>query len=593
MQRLKQIIDSLNEKPTGQYTRLYGTYERGGIAYSIRNVTGGQVKSCKTELKIPRDQLIGEAVIYPSDYTAAAFYIMQMFGVHAMLANDAMQQSEDNVQKGYFQVYRTGQRVLPGTFVHIDREYVSIFMNIRLPMANSAYAPGAPKLEILGEARERKNNPTSYLAMKKKKQDIASSSVKKSIISSKAVSLLLLDNLPRLTETFIKDFSREKLAEAVELYRNQQFIRRQMKEKGLVSFIADHSHLPRKGKSDYRDTRNIVPFRSPEKMKVTFTLPNGEEISGMGISRGITILTGDAYHGKSTILDAIEQGVYNHCLGDGREYVLTEESAMSIKAEDGRRIDHADISFFLSALPVEGVDPHSFTTENASGSTSQAAAVSEAVESGCRLMLFDEDRCANNFMYKDSRMKQVIKNPSTTAFVDNAEALFKTCGISSILVVGASGEYFRIADRVISVDRFVPFVFEDYEKIPSPEHRISVRKRMMRTSRLRERLARRDISIEDSETISVGGEKIRVSDVITNPTRGQLAFAASFLWMMTAYTRTEEMPLLQRIDEMYLKISRDIRAIRQETASGLGELEYVRREDMTAVICRMRSVDFR
>lgn len=574
MQKLKEIIDSLNEKPVKQYTRLYGTYERRGVTYCIRNVTGGQVKSCEVELRIPRRQFIGDAVLYPADHAAAAFTILQTFQIQAMLANDAMQQAEDNVQKGYFLTYRTGQRVLPGTFVSIGEENVCIRMTIRLPSCNTAMEGNLASIRS-----EHQRN-------------IKLGGVKKGIISSKAVSLLLLDNLPRLAETFIGEFSQDSLAEAVQLWRNQQFIRRWMQKNGYVAFLANGAYLPRRGKTDYRDSRNIVPFQSPPEMEIAIPLPNGDEVRGMGIGRGITILTGDAYHGKSTILEAIEQGVYNHCLGDGREYVLTDSTAMSVKAEDGRRIDHADLSFFLSALPIENVDPSSFSTDNASGSTSQAAAVSEAIESGCKLMLFDEDRCANNFMYKDDRMKQVIKNPSTTAFVDNAEAIFKTYGTSAILVVGASGEYFRIADRVIAVDRFVPFVFTDYEKIPSPERKISVRKRTMRTNRLRVMLAKRDISVIDSETVGIAGEKIRVTDVISNPTRGQLAFIVSFIWMMTVYTRTDAMPMSRRLDEMYRKVDEDIAFIRQDTASGLGELEYVRREDMAAILYRLRSVDF-
>ena len=159
--------------------------------------------------------------------------------------------------------------------------------------------------------------------------------------------------------------------------------------------------------------------------------------------------------------------------------------------------------------------------------------------------------------------------------------------------MGASGEYFRIADRVISVDRFVPFVFSDYEKIPSPERKISVRKRTMRTVRLREKLQRRDISIVDSETVEIGGEKIRVSDVIPNPSRGQLCFIVSFLWMMTVYTRTDAMPTARRLDEMYAKVREDIFSLMQDTAVGLGQIEFVRREDMASLLYRMRSIDFR
>ena len=177
----------------------------------------------------------------------------------------------------------------------------------------------------------------------------------------------------------------------------------------------------------------------------------------MGVPEGITLIVGGGYHGKSTLLSALQAGVYDHIPGDGREYVITDASGVKIRSEDGRFVKDVDISMFFSNLP-NGKDTRRFSTEDASGSTSQAAAIVESMEAGSRLILLDEDTSATNFMVRDTFMQEVIardKEP-ITPFLERARDLYAKAGISTILVAGSSGAFFHIADTVIQMDNYVP-----------------------------------------------------------------------------------------------------------------------------------------
>ena len=190
---------------------------------------------------------------------------------------------------------------------------------------------------------------------------------------------------------------------------------------------------------------------------MTLELPHRGKLTGMGIRRGVTLIVGGGYHGKSTLLKALELGVYNHIAGDGREYVITDATAVKIRAEDGRSIRRTDISPFINHLP-NGKDTVHFTTEDASGSTSQAANVVEAMEAGASLLLMDEDTSATNFMIRDELMQRVIHRDMEpiTPFLDRIRQLRDGFGVSTILVAGSSGAYFHAADSILQMDRYVP-----------------------------------------------------------------------------------------------------------------------------------------
>lgn len=257
---------------------------------------------------------------------------------------------------------------------------------------------------------------------------------------------------------FYDRLNKNALKAAIELARDQQFIREHLSEQGLAAFLADGSVLPRESGISDRPMKGAVPFQSPAACKVTVTLPYHGPVTGMGIKKGITLFVGGGYHGKSTILQALEMGVYNHIAGDGREYVITDPSAWKLRAEDGRSISHTDISPFINHLPNKKDTVH-FSTEDASGSTSQAANLMEAVESGSRLLLIDEDTSATNFMIRDELMQKVIcrEEEPITPFIERVRSMYDDLGVSSIIVAGSSGSFFQIADTIIQMKEYIPY----------------------------------------------------------------------------------------------------------------------------------------
>lgn len=257
---------------------------------------------------------------------------------------------------------------------------------------------------------------------------------------------------------FYDRLNKNALKAAIELARDQQFIREHLSEQGLSAFLADGSVLPRESGISDRPMKGAVPFQSPASCAVTVTLPYHGPVTGMGIKKGITLFVGGGYHGKSTILQALEMGVYNHIAGDGREYVITDPSAWKLRAEDGRSISHTDISPFINHLPNKKDTVH-FSTEDASGSTSQAANLMEAVESGSKLLLIDEDTSATNFMIRDELMQKVIcrEEEPITPFIERCRSMYDDLGVSSIIVAGSSGSFFGIADTIIQMKEYVPY----------------------------------------------------------------------------------------------------------------------------------------
>lgn len=278
-------------------------------------------------------------------------------------------------------------------------------------------------------------------------------------INARELIKIIFDFLPQCVRNscICRNLDQKRTERIMELAEDQAYIREQLKARGLVAFVADGSVLPRESGVSQRPMKGGVPFVSPESMKVEMDLPFRGRITGMGIPRGITLIVGGGYHGKSTLLKALELCVYPHIAGDGREYVVTDADAVKIRAEDGRSIKHTDISMFITNLPNQK-DTEAFDTEDASGSTSQAANVVEAMEAGASAFLIDEDTSATNFMVRDELMQQVIcrEMEPITPFIERAGELYRTCGISTILVAGSSGAYFQIADHIIQMDHYVP-----------------------------------------------------------------------------------------------------------------------------------------
>lgn len=262
----------------------------------------------------------------------------------------------------------------------------------------------------------------------------------------KAVQMLTRD-LPDAVNCYVQEFDHEGLHRAVALYEKQQTIRAWLRENGHCAFVALGSILPREKDSD-GPMQGAVPFCSTPEDEVEVA-----GVRGMVFRKGVTVITGGGYSGKSTLLDALSAGIYNHVEGDGREFVLTNDTAMKISAEDGRCIRHANLLPFIKWIP--GGDPGDFSTDHASGSTSQAANIMEAVDWGVQLLLIDEDKSATNFMIQDACMKKLIEKEPITPFVERVQQLSRKKQVSTILVIGGSSEYLKVADRI--------YMMRDYE----------------------------------------------------------------------------------------------------------------------------------
>ena len=278
-------------------------------------------------------------------------------------------------------------------------------------------------------------------------------------INATELEKILFDFLPVCIQKsfFYSSLDAKELQNYIELAEDQEFIRQTLPAKNLCAFIADGSILPRESGISSRPMKASVPFISPDSLRISMELPHKGKITGMGVPKGITLIVGGGYHGKSTLLNALELGVYNHIPGDGREYVITDATAVKLRSEDGRFIKDVDISMFINDLPNKK-DTRCFSTLDASGSTSQAAGIVESIEAGSHLFLLDEDTSATNFMVRDAFMQQVIQREKEpiTPFLERAEDLYKKAGISTILVAGSSGAFFHIADTIIQMDNYIP-----------------------------------------------------------------------------------------------------------------------------------------
>ena len=281
------------------------------------------------------------------------------------------------------------------------------------------------------------------------------------IILSDIAETMFLTELPKITELTLldKNIEHEKLQKHIETAEDAEYLRNKLDSLGLVAFVANQSILPRQsGISDKPMLeKSIVPFIAPESLAYEIELPHKGKIDGLAIKKGVTLIVGGGFHGKSTLLNALETGIYNHIPDDGREYCVSNFNSVKVRAYSGRRVVNTDISTFINNLPFES-NTTSFCTENASGSTSQAVNIIEAIEVGADVLLMDEDTCATNFMIRDFKMQQLINDSDEpiTPFIDKVKQLYVEKGISTVLVLGGVGDYFDVSDHVIQMTNYQP-----------------------------------------------------------------------------------------------------------------------------------------
>lgn len=346
-------------------------------------------------------------------------------------------------------------------------------------------------------------------------------------INSTELSKIFFDFLPKIIEKSLAftNMSEKEVKDTLDLYEDQSALYEICKENGWIAFVADGSILPRKSGVSDLPMKNAKPFFSPDSMKVTVDLPHKGKITGMAVKEGITLIVGGGYHGKSTLLNGLETGIYHHIKGDGREYIVSDETAFKVRAEDGRSISGTDISMFIRDLPNRK-NTESFWTEDASGSTSQAANVAEALMSGSKLLLMDEDTSATNFMVRDDLMARVIvkeKEP-ITPFLMRARGLYEKHGVSTVIVAGSSGAYFSVADRILQMDCYEAFditekvkqICQDFGQenpkvsVSIEEKWISHQQRYLGIRPLERKKGQLKVKQYSKETFSVGKENLEL-----------------------------------------------------------------------------------
>lgn len=423
-------------------------------------------------------------------------------------------------------------------------------------------------------------------------------------IMGKAAQKIIFEQLPKIVEKSIiyDNLNKESLKEQIVLVLDQEYIRKILKEKGLVAFVANDSILPRENGISDKPMKNAVKFKSPEKFEITLNLPSGKEVSGMGIPKGITLIVGGGYHGKSTLLASLERGIYNHIAQDGRELIISETDAVKIRAEDGRNVEKVNISGFINNLPGNK-DTRTFSTENASGSTSQAANVAEALEYGTSLLLIDEDTSATNFMIRDGRMQKLVakeKEP-ITPFIDRVKELYDNFGVSTILIVGGSGDYFDVANHVIMMDEYVlkdvtekakeivkldenKREFSPNDKFQGITQRIPLKKSFSQSGKLDKTKAKGKYSIlYGKELIDISGLEQLVDDSQTN-----------CIAVMIDYFKNkvldEKLTLSQAADRIYEKIEKDGLDSISSYVGHPGNLALPRKQEFCGAVNRYRKL---
>ncbi len=273
------------------------------------------------------------------------------------------------------------------------------------------------------------------------------------ILAKKALNILTF-HMPKFIRraTIERELDKEALIQHCEIIEDQDALRAQLTDKGLVAFVANGSVLPRLAGNCDLPMKEAVPFTAPKELEVTLSTPNQGDISGLGIRKGITLIVGGGFHGKSTLLTALERSIYNHIPGDGRERIVTDGNAMKIRAEDGRCVHNLNLSNYINHLPM-AKNTSDFSTQDASGSTSQAAWLQESIEAGATTLLIDEDTSATNFMIRDERMQALVSkgDEPITPLVDRIGQLRDELGISTLVVMGGSGDYLDVADTVIQM----------------------------------------------------------------------------------------------------------------------------------------------
>lgn len=561
MQKLLQLCRQLDKKGYGAYKNIRGTYQTVSYTLSIDYVQGDPFASpTRIRLIIPDTNrpLQSKWLQTPAEQLAVEDVLARAVAkaIHRMDIN-----IKGSGKSGAIFFDGPGQEIIKRTAVQANEKEIIICMAVGLP-ANGRRINGQEAHRLFAEA------------------------------------------IPAILKKSIFTITDQEIENAVVLARQQAAVRKQMRENGWVAFIANGAILPRKSGVDDRPLRTAVPFQSTKSQQVSIEIPHQKEpLEGMAIKKGITLIVGGGYHGKSTLLSAIEKGVYNHVAGDGREFVFADADAVKIRAEDGRQITNVDISPFIRNLPMNQDTAH-FSTENASGSTSQAANVIEALEAGASTLLLDEDTCATNFMIRDMRMQQLVSSEQEpiTPFIDNVAYIRDKLGVSTILVMGGSGDYFDVCDQVIQMNNFLPAdVTAAAKKIAAayPTQRIQRRDAHLTTRSVRFfqqksfqvfKGKRAKVQAKDLHTILMGQTRISFAEAEQLAEESQTRMIAQIIMYLATEKNTDQMTLAELLNHLDTQMAeKGLASFTAHPKRHPGDLAQPRRFEIATVLNRMRT----
>ncbi len=557
MRRLTATLDRIDRKGYGAYKDLQGSYDLREFTLFIDRVQRDPFAPPSLVRVRTRENRFDPA-LFGNPVRRVAFEDFLTRSVERMLRR-AVKGNRGSGGSGRIEIQRASQVVLPRTSMVVEPGFVEARMAVGLP------------------ARGR-------------------------TVDARAARAMLLEELPQVV--------REALAPAgvdggaarthVETVEDAHHLRRQVPELGLVAFVADGAVLPREsGASDRPLREGAVPFESPEELRVTVKLPNRGAVSGMGIPEGVTLVAGGGFHGKSTLLSALSWGVYDHVPNDGRELVVARADAVKIRAEDGRSVAGVDISGMIGDLPG-GRSTENFSTTNASGSTSQAANIAEALEIGSSLLLVDEDTSATNFMIRDERMRELVRKEPISPFIDLVRPLRDSLGVSTVVVVGGVGDYLDVADLVILMEDYEPLdasarareVRKEFPaRIPSGAGKVRPPKgRRVRASSIDLRRGRRETARgKGLYTVELGREKVDLAYLEQLAESGQTEAIARMIGEFAAGRRSRGVEEIVR--EALASVERNGLDSLGSFRGHPGELSLPRAQEVAAAINRIRSLE--
>jgi predicted ABC-class ATPase len=561
MKELKKQLERIDGKGYKAYKDIKGRYNFNEFTLAIDYVQGDPFASpSRIRIIVPRKKTIIEREWFESSVRKVRTedWIAREVG-------GAIRKTEKHAKgtgkSGMLFIDQPGQKVIERAAVNLTEEVITICLSIGLP---------AQGRRVLGR---------------------------------QAIDLLL-HRIPDVMKKSVFALNKDLIVKALFLADQQKAIRDYLTENGYVSFVANGAILPRdSGISDRPMQHKAVRFESPESMEVSLKIPHrSEPLKGMAVKEGITLIVGGGYHGKSTLLHAMEHGVYDHISGDGREYVLTNHQAMKIRSEDGRQVTGVDISPFINNLPY-GKDTRSFTSENASGSTSQAANIIEAIEAGADTLLIDEDTSATNFMIRDYRMQQLVakeKEP-ITPFIDRVKQLSTERHISTVLVMGGSGDYFEVADQVILMENYRPYdvtnkareiAQESVRQKEGGETFGDARKRVPEHSSLNSQKGKKSkVTARGLHQIQYGHTEVSFLQVEQLVDSSQTRFAADVLHFLERNHTLGDKSIPELLDFIEEKLNREgLGSFSLFQDQHPGDIARIRRMEMAAILNRIRTL---